>query len=62
MKSQINNKGNNYCCGIKGKIILIENICYNAEFGGHVIIGKVLRKNIIVFFTLFISIFRYLLS
>jgi len=39
MKFQINNKGNN-CCGIKGKIILIENICYNAEDGGYIIIGK----------------------
>jgi len=39
MKFQINNKDNN-CCGIKGKIILIENICYNAEQGGHIIIGK----------------------
>lgn len=39
MKFQIHNKGNN-CCGIKGKIILIENICYNDEHGGHIIIGK----------------------
>jgi len=39
MKFQINNKGNN-CCGIKGKIILIENICYNDEHSGQIIIGK----------------------
>jgi len=39
MKFQINNKGDNYC-GIKEKFILIENICYNAELGGHIIIGK----------------------
>lgn len=39
MKFQINNKGNN-CCGVKGKIILIENVCYNDEHRSHVIVGK----------------------
>jgi len=40
MKFEAQNKANNCCCVKNGRIVIIENICYNKDIKDYVIVGK----------------------